>query len=340
MLLWSVLGGAILALVLYDLVSTSFAIGSHGGPITRRISVLVWRASQRAVRRKVGRGTVVGTRVILSVVLSWMLLSWLAWFLVFLGWTPAIVLAATGEPADVFARLYYAGFTVFTLGLGDYEPRGPLWQFLTALAAGQGFFVLTLSVTYVVPVVSAVTQKRTLARAIGLLGSSPGEMVRSTWTGRDFGHLPTQLSSLASDLLTVQQQHFAYPVLHYFVAVERVASLERAVAALDQAVLLWRYGVAAHARPEHAALHGLRKAIDAYLDTRKFAQVDAREEPEDQSEEELAPRLPPLESLTAAGIPTVAPEEYHRAARQDARHRRLLDALIQHEGWSWEDVVD
>ena len=334
-LLWSLLGLAILALVLYDVVSTSIAIGSHGGPLTRRLSKMVWSMSQGAVHRKEGHGTAVGTRVLLSVVLTWMLLSWLAWFLVFLGWTPSVVSSITGEPADVYARLYYAGFTIFTLGLGDYEPRGALWQFATALAAGQGFFVLTLSVTYVLPVVSAVVRKRALARSIGLLGTYPVEMVKGTWTGRDFTDLPRQLSTLASDLLTAQQQHFAYPVLHYFVALEHEASLERAMAALDEAVLLWRHGVAPQVRPPAAGLDGVRKAIEAYLDTRTFAQLDVQ----DRSEDLQTPPLPDLQALADAGVPTAPPEEYRKAAQEDAHHRHTLRVLIQHQGWTWEDVI-
>ena len=335
MILWSVLGAALLALVLYDLVSTSFAIGSHGGPMTRRLSKLIWRFSQGAVHRKRGRGTSVGTRLLITVVIAWMLLSWLAWFFVFLGFAPSVVSAETGDPAGIWARLYFAGFTLFTLGVGDYRPSGALWQVLTALAAGQGFFVLTLAVTYMVPVVSAVTQKRKVARTIWLLGSGPVDMVRTAWTGHDFGTLSNRLTTVASDLLMVQQQHFAYPVLHYFVAVEPEASLGRAVAALDQAVLLWESGVAPEVRPEGGALESVRKAVHAYLGTRQFAQVESPE----AFDHKDPPTLPPLRAVAEAGVPVVDDAAYRAAAREHDDHRRLLDALIQHEGWTWDDVL-
>lgn len=332
MILWSVVGVVVLIVVLKDLVETSIAIGGHGGPVMRRLAAWIYRLRRPSLQRESGRGTAVGTGIMLAIVLSWLVLSWLGWFLVFLGVDSAVVSSTTGEPADVLARLYYAGFTLFTLGLGDYRPEGGLWQVVTALAAGHGFFVLTLSVTYVVPVVSAVATKRKVARSIWLLGATPVEMVRTGWTGSDHGNLPLRLDVVSSDLLMVQQHHYAYPVLHYFVSIEKEAALGRAVAVLDEALLLWRGAVEADARPEDAALQGIRRAIDVYLETRGDAQIGA------DAQERDPPPPPPLDALREAGVPTVGDDAFLEAVQEAESRRRMLVDLVEDEGWSWEDV--
>ena len=52
-----------------------------------------------------------------------------------------------------------AGFTAFTLGVGDYIPNGQPWEVLTAIAVVSGLGLTTLAIIYLVPVVSAVTAR-------------------------------------------------------------------------------------------------------------------------------------------------------------------------------------
>lgn len=334
MILWALMGVALLVLVVYDLVTTSLAIEAHGGPLTRRLSAWAWAVSNGPTRRPGRRGTKVGPRVLLALVVGWLALSWIGWFLVFLGAESAVVSTTTGMPADVVSRLYYAGFTLFTLGLGDYRPEGGVWQVATALAAGQGFFVFTLSVTFAIPVISAATRKREVAQAIGLLGADPTDIVARAWNGRDFGLLPLQLTSLGPSVLSVQQKHFAYPILHYFVANEPEASLGRAAAVLDEALLILQDGIHEAHRPETSVLEGLHEALLAFATTRRTAQAGKR-----AGTPEEAPPVPSLEPLRRLGVPVVEDARFEAAAQAAAERRRTMLALVLHEGWSWDDVA-
>ena len=56
--------------------------------------------------------------------------------------------------------LYFTGYTIFTLGNGDFTPTGAFWQLATVLATASGVLFVTSSVTYVLSVLGAVTQKR------------------------------------------------------------------------------------------------------------------------------------------------------------------------------------
>lgn len=332
MLLLSVLGAALLGLAVADVAITSFALQPRGGPLTARLSAWIWAASRRAVQRSTGSsgGVRIGPRILLAVVLAWLLLSWLGWFLVFSGVENAVVEASSGEPASVAARLYYAGFSVFTLGIGDYRPQGAFWQVATAVAAAQGFFVLTLSVTYVLPVVSAVTQKRATARAIRLLGDNPTAMAGNAWNGRDFGHLPVQLIDLSSQLLAVQEKHYAYPVLHYFVSSDIDTSLPSAVAQLDEALLLWSVGVAQKHRPDASVVRGLRDVVGSYLAMLEHVHIRAAQE---------LPPLPALDHLRSCGVPVVSDREFRQGAATWEQRRRLLRGLVERDGWRWDDLA-
>ena len=323
-------GVAVLVLVVHDVVTTSVSLRPRGGPLTARLSVWVRSVPRR--RRNdshEGGGVRTGPRVLLATVSAWVLLSWIGWSLVFLGGPSAVVDASTGTPAGVAARVYFAGFSVFTLGIGDFRPHGALWQVATAVAAAQGFFVLTFSVAYVLPVVSAATERRAAARAIASLGRTPAAMVVNAWNGERFGNLQPTFAHLRPMLTAVQEKHHAYPVLHDFVSLEADASLPRCLAVLSEALLLWSAGVAPDRRPDAILLRDLERVVEGYLDM--LAQTHIRIAAE-------APAPPSLQLLQEMGIPTVSPAEFHRSAASFERRRRLLLGLVEGEARRWSDV--
>lgn len=57
---------------------------------------------------------------------------------------------ATGNPAGTVERLYFTGYTVFTLGNGDFRPGAGTWQLATVAATGTGLVLITLAITYAV----------------------------------------------------------------------------------------------------------------------------------------------------------------------------------------------
>ena len=103
-----------------------------------------------------------GLVVVVSTLLTWTTLLWAGWTLVFSTSPGAIVESATGHPAEVVERVYFVGYTIFTLGLGDYRPQGSAWELATSLAAGSGFLLFGLALAYLVPVTAAATQNRAI----------------------------------------------------------------------------------------------------------------------------------------------------------------------------------
>ena len=175
-----VLGSSILVLTLFDLVKTTLVSSPYGGPLTARVAQVVRFISVRLGKR---RHSFVGPGVLLAMLLTWVLFSWLGWTLLFTAVQGSVVEAQSGRPANLVALIYFVGYSLFTLGIGDYRPKGAFWQFATVLCAAQGFAVITLSITYIVPIVSAVTQKRQLAVLISQLGVSPETILIRAWNG-------------------------------------------------------------------------------------------------------------------------------------------------------------
>lgn len=137
-------GVAVLALVAWDVLATTLSLTSVAGPITRLLTGTVWETSRRAPGSV---GTALQTRagpvVLLVTVVSWVTLLWLGWWLVLLGVADGVESAATGAPASALERLYVAGFSVSTVGLGDFRPVGAGAQLAVDLAGLSGLLLAT-----------------------------------------------------------------------------------------------------------------------------------------------------------------------------------------------------
>ncbi len=162
-------------------------------------------------------GSDMGSLCLLSISASWIALLWLGWWLLFTAHPASIVHSSTGAVASATERVYFIGFTLFTLGNGDFVPTG------RTLAGGDGAGLIerplfvTLSITYLTPVLSATMDKRQLAAVIHDLGVTPTEIVANSWDGEGFDDLMSQLSlSIGPKLHLHAERHLAYPVLHYF----------------------------------------------------------------------------------------------------------------------------
>lgn len=325
----AVVGAILVILALVDAVKTTLAPDSDGGPLTRRIVAGTWRLLIRV--RPDGRSGLLaagGPIALLLTISVWVVLQWAGWTLVFSGSDGAVRVSATSAPADLAARVYFAGFVIFTLGVGDVVPGDGLWQVLTAVASFLGLFLITLSITYVISVVSAAVNRRRLAQNVMGLGGRGHEVVALYWDGdRLDWQLAVQVMSLSDELIQTTQQHLAYPVLYAFHARKPESSAPRTVAVLDDAYVLLADGLAPQIRPSAAVLQPLRSALAQYAVTVAST----------ASGEPSGPPRPALGPLRAAGIPVVDDESFEAALDKHNDRRGQLHALVQNDGWSWPD---
>ena len=318
-------GLAVVVVALVDLAWTTVAAGSGAGPISGRLAAGLWRAALAVHRRRPSHTllSVAGVSTVFSVLALWIGLVLAGWLLVFAASDGAVRVSQTSEPADLVGRAYFVGYSVFTLGNGDYRPGAGLWQLATVLAAGTGLVLVTLSITYLVPVASAVALRRQLASTVTALGSTPQEIVTTAWDGHAFTGLSRRLVDLGALIETSRQQHLTYPVLHYFHSRSPDSAAAPNLTNLTHALHLLRHGVAPDVRPAPAVLVPLERTLDAFLSTLRRAHLDPHQ----------PLPLPGLAPLTAAGIPTVAPAVYAAADEATCRRRALLAGFLIDDGW-------
>lgn len=312
-----------------DVVWTTVAAGSGAGPLTGRMSRVLWRVALRADRATTASVLKpAGVLIVLTVLGSWILSMLVGWTLIFSATDGAVRDATTGTPGDLVDRVLFVGYTVLTLGLGNLVPGQGVWQVATVLATGSGLLLVTMSVTYLVPVASAVVQRRQLAGQITSLGTSAVRIVTNGWNGTDFGALGQNLSMLLPTLHTLRLQHLTYPVLHFFHSQSRHDSAAISLVNLDGALRLLRHGVHCDVRPDRQTLDALGAALGEFLDTMDGVHVDDDPDP--------VP-APPLTALVDSGVP-VDPGGYATAVEGSERRRRLLASYLYDDGWAVGDL--
>ncbi|MDX1531826.1 MAG: ion channel [Rhodothermales bacterium] len=322
-------GIALVVFVFVDAVWTT--LGLHqAGPIAGRVAGWTWQGLTRLHRAISNHAFLAsaGTVTLLAVAFTWVLLLFGGWFLIFLSDPDAVVAADTGLPADSESRFYFVGYTLVTLGIGDYVPTGG-WKAVTILCSVHGLFELTLAISYLLPVLGSATESRQLASSITGLGNTPQEILTRSWTGTDFGNLSSHLESISSELGFHVHAHQAYPILHYFHAMQPESSPPLRIAVLNEAVTLLECGIREDARPAPPTLHAVRFTLTQYLRLLNAVYVAPSDDP---------PPPPDLRPLRAAGIPCVTDAEFEERLAEEAERRRVLWGRVQHDGWTWEDV--
>lgn len=327
------IGILILILLVVDVIVTT--LGQGGGPITRRQSSRLWRMALSMMQGSAGFSHQflgwAGLFVVLSIIGAWVLLLWGGWTLVFAGALPDVMLLQDDRPADFWETMYFAGSAVFTLGFGDYAFEHRVWQLVSVAAGYSGLFVVTLAITYLTPVMQAVTQKRHLSAYITAIGSSPAEILKNTWNGKDWSALESHLVTLTSQLSVLQQRYLAYPVLHFFHSRNRASSAATSIAALDDALTILEHGVQSGARINPGIYHPARSSVSALLDTLKEAFIP----PADRE-----PPLPSIVPLRQVDLPVIEDEEFRKRASGIGARRRLLLGFVTNDGWKWDNVSD
>ena len=326
-----IIGLVLLAVISSDVLVTTLTLRG-GGFLTDRLSSWLWHGATKMHRRNANHRLLatIGLLLVLGMAFLWYLMTWVAWSLIFNSFSEAIVNSSDKAPASIWGRIYFTIYTLTTLGRGDYVPQTTFWHLLTGLASANGFFLVTLSIAYLFPVVSAAIQKRSLAIHVSTLGGTGDEILVNAWNGKDFGNLDQHLINLTPLIIGLSEQHLAYPVLHYFHTRERSRSLPLSLAALDEAMTLLQYAVPPEHRPDAASLNPARRACSAFLKTLKSDYIEP---------ENYEPSLIPLKLLERHGIPTVGDRAFKQNIKHVSTRRKLLLALVRNDGWSWDAIA-
>lgn len=323
--LWLALVGAvIIGVVLFDVVTTTVGVGVGRGPLSDGVARITRRLSHvgRPSHRRLQVAGVLGAAAVPAV---WVLLTWLGFALMFLADDDAVLVAASQEPAAGIGRMAYAVGSL--AGAGATLVAGTeTWELVNNLAAIVGLVLMTLGLTYLFQVITSVKDERSMATRMTALGSSPSEAVAAALPAPDLGTLPSQLTSIASNLSDAAQGHLALPMLELFHTRDRGNAVPVGLATYDDILTLLE-----HALPEvHApVVRTGRRAVADFLSTLTLVE-DA----------DTVPPLPSLAPLRAVSDDVVDDDTFAQRCRGDEDRRRRLLSYLQAERWSWDDVVD
>lgn len=327
-----VFGALLYGAIVLDILKTTLSLQGGGwltSPLAHRIWMLFLKAS--GSRGRSGLLEHAGYIILVLILLVWVLGLWSSFFLLLLSQSDSIINSSTRFPADPWGKFYYAGFTLSTLGVGDYVASQSIWRVLTDWFALNGLVLITTSITYLLPVLSAVLSQRQLAILFSSLGQSPQEMVLNSWDGKSFHRLVAQASDLAGMLLKHSQNHKAYPVIHYFHTHKPQGATVLQIARLQEALLLLNRYVKQELRPSLNDLSSLQTAVDNY--------VEVITEVATLKDTSRVPPQPAVDKLVEAGL--VAPHQTNVPLEDEIQHkRRVMATLVEQDGWPLRLLLD
>lgn len=268
-----------------------------------------------------------GPTMLVVILGAWILGLWLGFFLMLMADTASVVSSSTESPATPLEKLYYAGFTVATLGVGDYIASGDTWRLLTDLAAFAGLAFITTAITYFVQVLSAVTVQNKLSLYVSSMSSTPQEILTNSWTGETFDPFYAHVANLNEMLIEHITNHHSFPVIHYFHSSDPEKAVILAIVRLDEAYQLLCRAETAGSGERQLALHMLKETLDQYREMMKSG-FTAKTRPS------TTPPAPDLAPLAKAGI-SINPAQ---TVDSDGQRREVLTALLERDGWSGKDV--
>ena len=224
--------GVVLILVALRDIFQQLFNPSGRGSLSRSLMRIVWGLFRLIASRRPTWLGIAGPFVFLSVILTWVTLLAVGWALILWPQMPENFLYQTGlDPSDnsgFISALYVSVTTLTTLGYGDIVPTSWWLRVLQPLQALTGFAILTTSVTWLLSIYPAISQRRTFAKDVYLIRESEPQ------TGNVIEKMSpdaaTQmLGDLISRLLTIDGNFNQFPITYYFHESDERASLAGAL---------------------------------------------------------------------------------------------------------------
>jgi hypothetical protein len=310
---------------------TTLWVDGNSAPFTSRYTTFIWKIFRLLFRSNNDRKlSLAGPFILITTVLIWIGIIWIGWTLIFWSHPKSLDTQSASLPVDFTDVLWYVAYNMFTVGNGDFKPQGDAWQVVSSLIALTGMTMVTLSITYVLQIISAVTAKRSIAGQITGIGKTAEDFVTKQWTGEGFGAIELQLNSLSQQLATNNEQHLAFPILHYYHAARVEKSQDVAIAILDDALTLIELGVDPKFKPAETILSSARESVSSFLTTLQSAFIEAAEE---------TPPVPNIASLNEKGIPTITEKEFLEKIKKENERRKLILGLLENGAWKWPKSV-
>src|SRR5690606_37385708 len=304
-------------------------VDGTSAPFTSRLTSWIWRTFRFIIpdgRHKAL--SLAGPFILVVTVFSWIFFIWLGWTLMFYSDPDSLKLSDQTFTPNFTDAAWYVAYVMFTVGNGDFLPTDGVWQIVSALVAFTGMAMVTLSITYLLQVISAVNNKRAFASEVTGIGKTAEDFVIKQWTGEGFGAIELQLNTLSGHLAILNEQHLSFPILHYYHAARMEKSMDMAIPILDDAINIIKLGMEEKYLPPKTILSSLEQAIESFLITVHSAFIKPSNN---------VPPGPRLSKVESEGIPVISEEEFFTKLKNEQERRKLILGLVNNGSWRWPE---
>lgn len=324
-----IIGILIQVIVLVDLFKTIIYINGAGflsGWASKTIWGLFFWASKGNGKSKLLN--LCGPVILLFLLFMWVTLIWLSYSLMYISDPHSVVNTSTGAPASIISKIYYVGYTLTSLGNGGYSPANGAWQIISNIVGLNSMVFIGLAISYLLPILQAVIDKRSLALQIAMLGSTPLEIIQNGYTGKNFSPVYQRFANLETLLIKHGERHLAYPILHYFHSNKKLYALSLNLAALDEAMIIQKiYEIDSSENSFHwkilaDTLENFYERIDSVV------LIKGKD-------------VPPFDykNNLPQDFPKALLDEPKLEVSQFEERRKKVLGYVRKDGWHWEDVI-
>ena len=298
-----------------------------------------------------------GSVVLVVVAIFWIALFIIGFALVVWSMLGDEIVASSGKtPTDFGTAVYYSGFNFTTLGVGDLVPQETTCRLLTILQSALGFATFTVTLTYLLSVLNALTQRNIFALSLHHCTgtkANAAELLLGWGIGGEFDNAKQDITSMARGLLQLLESHNSYPVLHYFRFPEPHYSLARMILiTMDTATLIktalcdreYKSLIDSTAVTElqSSGLYTLKQLADSFLPQGAIANTSAKLSASYSCETQWREwYYQVVRRLKSEGIKT--PEDIEAGADEYVSLRREWNdevaAFAKHMAYRWRDVA-
>lgn len=223
-MLEQIIGAALTLLFLVDIFVTVLYARAGTGLLAPRWNRAVWAALGAVASLGRRRGKVLsfaGPSIVVSLIGFWALGLTLGAALIIHPELGEAIRPSSGAADKGFsAALLVAGASLSIIGGGsNYEPYTAGARFLFLVNSLIGASVLSLLLSYLVQVYSALRERNALALAIHLMTEATGDaasMLARLAPDGDSSNAASELDNLARSLVATKEAHHFYPLLFYF----------------------------------------------------------------------------------------------------------------------------
>ncbi|MBV9924829.1 MAG: hypothetical protein JOZ96_07270 [Acidobacteria bacterium] len=355
-------GFVLLALIIFDIYATVLHSSARYGPVGESLNRSVWRVT-RAAAFRLSRANrhrllnMVGPLLLPLLIAVYVVLLVTAYAFIYYPHIPSGFTFAGPHPEPGWVdAVYFSGVTLTSVGYGDVVPRLAPLRFFALLEAASGLVVISLAITYMLTVYTALERKRAVAYSLyhqAAEGADVAGFIAHHFVEGRFYGLRDTLRTVTRDLQGLLESHIDHPVIHYFHPVEvykgtpRVLFLLLETCAVIRAALDREENEDLRNYPEVRTLEAAaRHVLTQFVGSLDLERRERPRQPTEQEAREANERWrrryeQTLARLDESGIQvrrdTEQGWEEYRSQREEWESK--LRRLALHLGYDWDEVT-